>query len=92
MPDPPRDDDAVDPDFIPPDPDEPPPVELWTAVGDVPPWGTTLLVLSWALVFAALAFRREIGDPHALIAWGASATGLDGRRGLRVEGHARAGG
>ncbi|MGH7730964.1 MAG: rhomboid family intramembrane serine protease [Candidatus Eiseniibacteriota bacterium] len=75
----PRDDETLDPDFIPPDPDEAPPVELWSAVGDVPPWGTALLLLSWALVFAALAFRREFGDTHALVAWGASATGLGAR-------------
>jgi rhomboid protease GluP len=66
-----------DPGYVPPDPDEPPPVELWSAVGDVPPWGTALLLLSWAAVFAAIALRREIGDPHALFAWGASAPNLD---------------
>ena len=62
--------------FVPPDPDEPPPVELWSAVGDIPPWATALLLLAWASVFAALALRREIGDTAALLAWGASATGL----------------
>ena len=62
--------------FVPPDPDEPPPVELWSAVGDIPPWGTALLLFSWAAVFAAVAFRREIGDPQALFAWGASAPRL----------------
>jgi len=65
--------------YLPPDPDEPPPVELWSAVGDIPPWGTALLLLSWAAVFAALALRREIGDPQALLAWGGSATRLDAR-------------
>lgn len=63
--------------YLPPDPDEPPPVELWSAVGDIAPWGTALLLLSWAAVFAAIAFRREIGDSWALFAWGASAPGLD---------------
>jgi len=76
-PDPP-DLEALEPDFIPPDPDEPPPMDLGAVVGDVAPWGTLLLVLSWGLVFAALAFRREIGDPDALYAWGASAPGLGG--------------
>lgn len=71
--------DEFDSDFIPPDPDEPPPVELWSAVGDVVPWGTVLLLLTWGGVFAALAFRREAGDTRALFAWGASATGLDPR-------------
>lgn len=68
-----------EPGYVPPDPDEPPPVELWSAVGDIPPWGTALLVFSWAAVFAAIAFRREIGDSWALFAWGASAPGLDVR-------------
>jgi rhomboid protease GluP len=63
--------------YLPPDPDEPPPVELWSAVGDIPPWGTALLLFSWAAVFAAIAFRREIGDPQALLAWGASAPRMD---------------
>jgi rhomboid protease GluP len=68
-----------EPGYLPPDPDEPPPVELWSAVGDIPSWGTALLLFSWAAVFAAVAFRREIGDPQALLAWGASATRLDVR-------------
>ncbi len=67
----------TDPDYIPPDPDEPPPVELWSAVGDVPPWGTALLLLSWAAMFAMIAVRREIGDADALLAWGASAPRLN---------------
>ena len=74
-PDPPAPDE-FDADFIPPDPDEPPPVDLAAAVGDVAPWGTLLLLFAWALVFAVLAFRREVGDPDALYAWGASAPGL----------------
>ena len=67
----------LDPGYLPPDPDEPPPVELWSAVGDIPPWGTALLLFAWAAVFAAIALRREIGDPQALFAWGASAPRLD---------------
>lgn len=63
--------------YVPPDPDESPPVELWSAVGDIPPWGTALLLLSWSVVFALLAWRGEIGDPRALFAWGASAPRLD---------------
>lgn len=62
--------------YVPPDPDETPPVELWSAVGDVPPWGTVLLLLAWGAVFALLAFRHQVGDPSASFAWGASATGL----------------
>jgi rhomboid protease GluP len=62
--------------FLPPDPAEPPPVELWSAVGDVPPWGTALLLLAWAAVFALIAARHEIDDTAAYLLWGASATGL----------------
>ncbi len=65
------------PGFVPPDPNEPPPVELWSAVGDVPPWGTTTLLLAWAAIFALLAFRGEIGDASAYLAWGASTTGRE---------------
>jgi len=65
-----------EPGYVPPDPDEAPPVELWSAVGDIRPWGTALLLLSWAAVFIAIALRREIGDSQALFAWGASAPGL----------------
>jgi membrane associated rhomboid family serine protease len=67
---------VIDPGYVPPDPNEPPAVELWSAVGDVTPWGTALLLLAWAAVFATLAFRREIGDADALFAWGATAPGL----------------
>jgi rhomboid protease GluP len=66
----------LEPGYVPPDPDEPPPVELWSAVGDVTPWGTALLLLAWAAVFATMVFRREIGDPDALFAWGAAAPRL----------------
>jgi len=62
--------------FLPPDPDEPPPVELWSAVGDVPPWGTGLHLLAWAAIFALLAARAQIGDTAAYLLWGANATGL----------------
>jgi rhomboid protease GluP len=68
--------DALPGGFIPPDPDEPPPVELWSAVGEVTPWGTGLLLLSWALCFTLIAVRGEAGDTAAYLLWGASATGL----------------
>ena len=61
---------------LPPDPDERPPVELWSSVGDIPPWGTMLLVLAWAGVFATLALRGQVGDLDPLVAWGGSAPGL----------------
>lgn len=62
--------------FVPPDPDEPPPVELWSAVGDVAPVGTVLLVLSWGLLFAGLALQGGLSDTAAFVAWGANATGF----------------
>ena len=65
-----------EPGQLPPDPDERPPVQLWNSVGDIPPWGTLLLVLSWAAVFATLALRGQVGDTDPLVAWGGSATGL----------------
>jgi membrane associated rhomboid family serine protease len=62
--------------FLPPDPDEPPPVELWSAVGEVPPWGTALHLLAWAAIFALLASRGQVGDTAVYLLWGANATGL----------------
>lgn len=67
------------PGFIPPDPDEPPPVELSSAVGDVIPWGTVLLALSWGAVSFLLAAQHSLGDSAALIAHGASVTQHDAR-------------
>jgi rhomboid protease GluP len=45
-------------------------------VGDVRPWATAALLLCWGALFALLAFRREIDDVGAYLAWGASATNL----------------
>ncbi|MEO5617786.1 MAG: rhomboid family intramembrane serine protease [Candidatus Eisenbacteria bacterium] len=66
-----------EPDFS-PDPDEPARVELWSAVGDVAPWGSVLILFACGIVFAAQAARGEVGDSSALIAWGASVTGMTG--------------
>jgi membrane associated rhomboid family serine protease len=66
-----------EPDFS-PDPDEPSRVELWSAVGDVPPWGSVLVLLACGLVFAGQAARGEVGEASALIAWGASVKGMTG--------------
>ncbi|MEO5987404.1 MAG: rhomboid family intramembrane serine protease [Candidatus Eisenbacteria bacterium] len=63
-----------EPGFLPPDPNEQPPVELSSAVGDVVPWGTVLVLLSWGVVSFALAASRELGESSALIARGASVT------------------
>jgi len=65
--------------WVPPDPDEAPPVDLWTAVGDVRPWGTLLLLLSWGAVFALTAATGALAVPRGLLAWGANATELPWR-------------
>ncbi len=64
--------------YIPADPNEPAPVELWRAVGDVTPWSTVLLLLSWAL--SAIRVGNAGGPPaaSALIAHGASITTATG--------------
>src|SRR5690349_21087232 len=63
--------DELDEGYVPPDPDEPAPMDLASVIGDVRPWGSLLLALSYAAVFAAMAFRGEVGDRDALVAWGA---------------------
>jgi len=62
--------------YVPPDPEEPQPVDLWSAVGDVRPWGTLLLLLSWGAVFLLAGATGAFMGPGGLRAWGASATGL----------------
>ncbi|HEY6193419.1 MAG TPA: rhomboid family intramembrane serine protease [Candidatus Eisenbacteria bacterium] len=62
--------------YVPPDPDELPPVELWRAVGDVRPWGTLLVLFPCAAMFLLLAARHALGEDDALLAWGANATRL----------------
>ena len=63
--------------FVPPDPDEPPPVELGR-VADVPPFGTVLLLFACGVVFMAQAARHEVGSAEALIAWGGNVRGAHG--------------
>ena len=65
-----------DPGYVPPDPDEPPPVEIWRAVGDVTPWGTWLVLLPCTLLFSWLAWRRAHGGDDGLYVYGANATHL----------------
>ena len=65
-----------DPDFVPPDPNEPPPVELWRAVGDVTPWGTLFVLLPCTLLFLVLAVRAHYGWQADLYVWGGNATHL----------------
>jgi rhomboid protease GluP len=62
--------------WVPPDPDEPPPVEMWSAVGDVRAWGTLVVLLGWAAVFLLTARAGVMDDSRAMIAWGANTTGL----------------
>ena len=66
-----------EPDFS-PDPDEAPPVSLGSAVGDVPPFVTVLLLLACGIVFAVQAVRGEVGSREALIAWGGNVRGAHG--------------
>lgn len=62
--------------YIPPDPEEPKPLDLWAQVGDVLPWGTMLLLLSWASMYLALGIHGALTESEAMFAWGASATML----------------
>lgn len=65
--------------YIPPDPDEPKPLDLWAEVGETLPWGTMFLLLSWAVMFVLLGAHRALDDTEALVAWGANATYLPPR-------------
>ena len=53
-------------------------VSLWETVGDVTPWGTMLLVLSWCTVFALMLWQGEIGSARALVNWGANTVTPEG--------------
>ena len=64
--------------YVPPDPDEPKPVDLWATVGDVRPWGT-LLLLSWGAMFLLSGASGAFAELRGLLAWGASATHLPWR-------------
>lgn len=75
---PPADEQGIDFDdagYVPPDPDEPPPVELGR-VGDVLPWSTSAVLLAWGLVFFWFASRGQMELNAAYLAWGAN---VDGR-------------
>ena len=60
--------------FVPPDPDEPPPVELGR-VGDVQPWSTASVLLAWGLVFLWFSVRHQMEWNEAYLAWGANVGG-----------------
>jgi rhomboid protease GluP len=66
--------DFEDAGFVPPDPDEPPPVELGR-VGDVLPWNTSAVLLAWGLVFFWFAARAQMQLNEAYVAWGANISG-----------------
>lgn len=65
--------------YVPPDPDERPPVDLWATVGDVRPWGTLLLLLAWGAMFLLAGASGALAEPRGLLAWGANATNLPWR-------------
>jgi membrane associated rhomboid family serine protease len=74
--------DVIDPEllaagYLPPDPDEPRPLEFWSAVGDVRPWGTMLVLLAWGVLFLLEGRGGAFENAGAMAAWGANATGLD---------------
>ena len=60
--------------YVPPDPDEPPPVELGR-VGDVRPWSTMLVLLAWGAIFLRFAMRGQVELNAAYVAWGANVGG-----------------
>ena len=74
---PPEDEPGIDLEaagYVPPDPDEPPPVELGR-VGDVLPWSTSAVLLAWSLVFFWFASRGQMELNGAYLAWGANTGG-----------------
>jgi rhomboid protease GluP len=76
VPRPPHEPEDAEAGYVPPDPDEARPVDLWATVGDIDPWGTAAILLGWGAVFVVFAVGGAFDDRGALIAWGASLTGL----------------
>lgn len=68
----------ADPHAWPPEPDEPPPLDLWATVGDVRPWGTLIVLMSWAVMFAVSGAAGAFATPGGPAALGASMTGMRG--------------
>jgi rhomboid protease GluP len=52
--------------------EERPRINLWETVGDVTPWGTMFLLLSWCVVFALMLWRGDAGNARAMVPWGAN--------------------
>lgn len=58
--------------YVEPDPDEPPPLELGRATGDVLPFATLTVLAIWGALTLVFAWRALTGDTQALVAWGAN--------------------
>lgn len=58
--------------YIEPDPDEPPPLELGRATGDVLPFATLIVLAIWGALTFVFGWRALTGDTQALVAWGAN--------------------
>jgi rhomboid protease GluP len=61
--------------YVPPDPEEPKPVDLWAVVGSERPWGTLLVLFVWAWMFLLPTTEHAYAGPDGLFVWGASAVG-----------------
>jgi rhomboid protease GluP len=64
------------------EPEEPPPLDLWASVGDVRPWGTLIVLLSWTAMFALSGAVGAFDTPEGPFALGASMTGVPGGEAL----------
>lgn len=58
------------------EPEEPPPLDLWASVGDVRPWGTLIVLLSWTVMFALSGWVGAFSTPGGAFDLGASSTGM----------------
>ena len=59
-----------------PEAEEPAPLDLWATVGDVRPWGTLLVLMSWTAMFAWSGAIGAFATRDGMIALGASMTGM----------------
>jgi membrane associated rhomboid family serine protease len=58
------------------EPEEPPSLDLWATIGDVRPWGTLVVLMSWTAMFALSGAVGAFLTPGGPVALGASMTGL----------------
>lgn len=56
--------------------EEPPPLDLWATVGDIRPWGTLVVLMSWTAMFALSGAVGAFHTPGGPVALGASMTGM----------------